>query len=473
MMPQKTAVELRGLTFRYPDYPSLPAATLFLEADLELLEGQVALLLGGPDSGKSTLCRIAAGLVPRFSGGLLDGEVMVNGRSVPGASPYELMLDVGLVFQNPAEQLFTPSCESEAAFALESLGVPSAQIERRVRGALRGLGILALRHRSPQTLSGGEKKKLALACLQALGPAVWVLDETFEELDEGTKRRLLQRLKSSGRTVLITSAKWYELFREGVDRFFLLSERRVREVHPGAASFRGLLRREGFLPEPRRSQGRRAFGWALEAEGLRYRYPGEGGFLLQVERLAIPLGGALAVVGDNGSGKTTLAKLLCGLLAPERGSVRVRQGAQPQLAEGQALSRLVAYIFQDPDLQIFLPTVGDELSYGLKLQGLAPAEVASRVAPVPGLFKLPGLASPPALLSYGARKRLQAAVYHLLGKRIVIFDEGDSGLGAAEFSRLIRLFRRQDRGLLVITHDLGLAAAVTDQTVRIVKGRIG
>ena len=471
-MPAKSAVEIRGLTFQYPDYPNLPAAPVFQGLDLDLAEGQVVLLLGGPDAGKSTLCRIVAGLVPRFSGGALGGRVLVNGSPLAEGGPFERLLDIGLVFQNPAEQLFTSSCESEAAFALESLGIPPLQIARAVRRALRSLGIFGLRSRSPQTLSGGEKKKLALACLEALEPAVWVLDETFEELDDGAKRWLLRRLKASGRAVLITSAKWYELFRGGVDRFFLLSAGRVREVHPGTASFRSLLRREGFLPEPRRGRTRKAPGWALEAEGLRFRYPGEGGFLLRVQRLEVPLGGTLAVVGDNGSGKSTLAKLLCGLLAAERGSIRVRQGGQPAVVGGEELSRLAAYIFQDPDLQIFLPTVGEELSYGLKLQGLPSGQISARVEPMPALFKLPGLASPPALLSYGTRKRLQAAAYHLLRKQIVIFDEGDSGLGAAEFSRLLRLFRGEDRGLLVITHDLELAAAVADTTVRIQKGRI-
>ena len=135
------------------------------------------------------------------------------------------------------------------------------------------------------------------------------------------------------------------------------------------------------------------------------------------------------------------------------------------------LSRQVAYIFQDPDLQIFLPTVEEELAYGLKLQGLRPEEIAPRVRAAAQIFRLPGLLAPPALLSYGARKRLQSATYHLLDKRVVIFDEGDSGLGAPEFARLLELFRSSDRGLVVITHDLKLAARVADATVRLDKGR--
>ncbi len=122
----KSALEVRGLSFRFPDYPNLPAAPLFRELDLELPAGQIALVLGAPDSGKSTLCRILAGLVPRFSGGALEGSIRIAGRSILESRPYERIRDVGLVFQNPAEQLFTARCDAEAAFALESLGLARA-----------------------------------------------------------------------------------------------------------------------------------------------------------------------------------------------------------------------------------------------------------------------------------------------------------------------------------------------------------
>lgn len=465
----KSAVEVRGLGFRYPDYPNLPAAPLFQDLRLELASGEIGLVLGGPDAGKSTLCRILAGLVPRFSGGALRGTVRVAGRFVADARPFERIRDVGLVFQNPAEQLFTARCDAEAAFALESLGLPPAEIQRRVRDALRDQSLPAFR--DPQTLSGGEKKKLALACLEAARPAVWLLDETFEELDTGSRLRLLEGLRASGRTALITSAKWYELFAGRVDRVFILSGGRLRETRPDGARFHELLRREAFELGARVTRPRPARETLLEAESLRFVYPGAGGFRLEVPRLSIPRGGTLALVGDNGSGKSTLARILCGLLEPAEGCVRLRQEGELRPMDRASLSRRVAYIFQDPDLQIFLPTVEEELSYGLKLQGLDPGKIAPKVQAAAESFRLPELLAPPALLSFGARKRLQAATYHLLEKRIVIFDEGDSGLGGPEFARLLALFRDPERGLLVITHDLGLASRVADATLRLQRGR--
>ena len=164
-----------------------------------------------------------------------------------------------------------------------------------------------------------------MACLQAVRPAVWLLDETFEELDSGTRLRLLEHLRASGRTVLITSAKWYELFGGRVDRVFLLSGGRLREVRPGSAAFQTLLRKEGFeLGARRRAPALAGRPRCWRRRTCDSRYPGEGSFRLEVDRLEIPRGGTLAVVGDNGSGKSTLAKMLCGLLAPAR-----RQRARP------------------------------------------------------------------------------------------------------------------------------------------------
>lgn len=467
------ALRVRNLSFRYPSYPGLPAAPLFSRLDLDLARGEICLLLGRAETGKSTLCRILAGLVPRFFGGRLSGRVLLEGADLGKTAPFERVGRIGVVFQNPSEQLFTSRVENEIAFALESLGLARAEMERRVRDALAWMGMQSLRDRDPATLSGGEKKKLLLACLQAVDPAVWLLDETFEELDDGTRRDLLARLRQGGKSVLIFSARWHEVFSEFVDRSLLLEQGSLESIapHPGSHAFRRLLRASGFVPSGRALRcGAEAS--LVEAVSLGFRYGANQDFSLQVDRLQVPRGGILAVVGDNGSGKSTLAKLLCGLLSPQRGEVRIEQTQGLAPAGREALLHFSAYIFQDPDLQIFLPTVEQELAYGLRLAGMGAVEVNRRVGQAVAEFRLPDKRCPPALMSYGARKRLQAAAYHLLDKRLVIFDEGDSGLDAGEFIRLVRLFQAPERGLIVITHDLSLAEHLADALIRLKKGRI-
>jgi energy-coupling factor transporter ATP-binding protein EcfA2 len=183
-----------------------------------------------------------------------------------------------------------------------------------------------------------------------------------------------------------------------------------------------------------------------------------------VEELDLCPGETAALVGPNGCGKTTLAKCLCGLLTPQRGQIH---GAEKQPLETQ-----VAYIFQNPDYQIFLPTVEEELAYGLKEQGLGREEIARRVREAAEIFRLPALNVPPTVMSYGARKRLQAAVYYLLDRKVYIIDEADSGITLTDFSEMIDALKREDRAILIITHNDRIGSYYADRTIAMEEGRI-
>jgi energy-coupling factor transporter ATP-binding protein EcfA2 len=503
MARERAALTVHDLSFSYPEYPGLPARTLLSHVSFELPRGEISLLLGAPDSGKTTLCRIIVGLVPRFSGGELTGDVQLSGPGPGERAPYELIEQVGLVFQNPVEQLFGPRCDAEVAFALESLGRSRPEIVSRVDAALRWMGLEGMAARDPLTLSGGEKKKLLLSCLHALEPPVWLLDETLEELDGETRIRLLDYLKKEGRTALVTSAKWHEMFARYVDRLLILEGGVVEPLGDrdltGRLSERllrmGLLLREGArdgtrapaVEKPGDGAGKggtpdagaqgsrsvsasRAGGPLLAARGLAFRYPGSGDFHLAVSDLEVRAGEIVAVIGANGSGKTTLGRILCGLLEPEAGRVETLQEGGFLPATAEQLNLYTGYLFQDPDLQIFLPTVADELGYGLRLRALGAAELEARVDDAIERFRLPGAAVPPALMSYGARKRLQAAICFLQPRPLLVVDEGDSGLGASEFAELLAQLHAPERGLVFITHDLELARGLADRVLRMREG---
>jgi energy-coupling factor transport system ATP-binding protein len=382
------------------------------------------------------------------------------------------------------------------------------------------MGLDAMRERNPLTLSGGEKKKLLLACLFAVDPQLWLLDETLEELDAASRTVLLDYVKKRGTTVLLASAKWHDVFGEYADRVLLLEDGAVEPLvaRPGSKPFAERLERTGLtLPasapavaspsagaearagagpesdrggseaaeaapraENRVDRGRTVGGRRLiRVRGLSFRYPEGGSFRLEVPGLEIREGEVVALIGPNGSGKTTLGRILCGLLEPQKGSVEILQGDELRPAAAEQLNRYTGYLFQDPDLQIFLPTVADELGYGLRLRGLGPEEIERTVSDAIGRFRLPGPEVPPALMSYGSRKRLQAAVCYLLERPVLVVDEGDSGLGAREFAGLLRQLRSAangrrrvpERGLMFITHDLHVAARLADRVVRLQEGK--
>ena len=204
----------------------------------------------------------------------------------------------------------------------------------------------------------------------------------------------------------------------------------------------------------------------LTAEDLSFSYSGKGAFSLEVEHLSFKAGETVCVVGRNGCGKTTLGRILCGLLRPETGRISLAEpGALPGKAGPEDLHRHVGYMFQNPDYQIFLPTVRDELMYGGRSGDDTIREAAE-------LFSLGALDAPPALLSYGTRKRLQAACYFLLRRRVYILDEADSGISYGDFRRILSNLAGPDRSVLVITHDVDLARATADRILVMDKGRI-
>jgi energy-coupling factor transport system ATP-binding protein len=469
----RQALLARGLSFAYPPVGEEEPRPVLDGLDFTLAEGATGVLLGAADAGKTTFCRLCANLVPRFTGGVVSGVLERGGAGARALKPYDCVESLGLVFQDPDEQTFTTRCDTEVAFALESLGVERGAMESRVRSALAAMGLRALAGRNPATLSGGEKKRLLIACLLAADPPFWILDEVFQELDAEWRAVLLDRVEAGGKTALFLDSRWSPLYAPRCARPVVLERGRAWEAPAAAEAREAMLQGRGLvLPPLDRTPVRRAGEPFIRAEGVTFGFGGPGGFTLDVDGLELGRGTVCALVGRNGSGKSTLGKLLCGLLEPREGRVSVRDGAGYRPASRGELNRSVGYLFQNPDYQVFLPTVEDELSFGLKAAGETRERTAERVVEARRLFNLPHGGMPPALMSYGARKRLQAATFHLLGRKLLILDEIDAGLSYGEFLPLIDLLASGGAGVVFITHDMQLAERIADRVIVMESGRV-
>lgn len=193
-------IETKGLTYTYPG----ASRTSIADVSLKIDKGEFTLITGPSGCGKTTLCRCFNGLIPHFYQGEMKGEINVAGLNIAEHPIYELAKHVGLVFQNPENQLFALSVEKDVAFGLENLGVPREEMREKVDWALQLTGIYDLRERAPYELSGGQQQRVAIASVLAMQPEVIVLDEPTSFLDPLSARKIFEVIHQLNENLGIT-----------------------------------------------------------------------------------------------------------------------------------------------------------------------------------------------------------------------------------------------------------------------------
>jgi energy-coupling factor transport system ATP-binding protein len=225
------AVELRKLSFRYAGSERWALSNI----DLVVEDGESVLITGPSGCGKSTLARILTGLIPHSYPGELEGEAYVFGMNVKDTPVSRIATRCGIVFQNPDNQLFTFSVEDDVAFGPENLALPPDEIGRRVDEALRLVGIEHLRYSSPNSLSGGEQQKAAIASILSMRPFLLVFDEPTSMLDPFSSANLIQRIfelkksleEAGGKTTVIIVEHRIDLLLKYLSRIIVVSEGRL------------------------------------------------------------------------------------------------------------------------------------------------------------------------------------------------------------------------------------------------------
>ncbi len=240
-------VNLRNVTYRYPLTNSPALQNINLQVD----EGEFVAVIGPNGAGKSTLCYTLAGFVPHFFNGELTGTVEVAGVEAQNSSLSEWVLNVGLVFQNPFNQISGAKYTvfEELAFGLENIGVPRAEMKERVEQAMELTGIRDLTDRSPYSLSGGQQQRVALTSILVMQPKVLVLDEPTSQMDPiGTREvfGVIRTMAKRGMTVIMAEHKM-EWIAQFADRVIALYEGQILlEGSPRDVLTSELLAGKGF-----------------------------------------------------------------------------------------------------------------------------------------------------------------------------------------------------------------------------------
>ncbi|MGQ9682685.1 MAG: ABC transporter ATP-binding protein [Anaerolineae bacterium] len=510
------AVDIRGLSYRYRGQKRWALQAV----DLQIQRGGFVVVMGPSEAGKSTLAACLNGLVPHFHRGKLHGQVTVLGHDTRTHTVAEMAERVGLVFQDFESQLFSTNVALEVAFGPENLAVPWDEMHARVQRSLQLVGLQGMERRTPASLSGGQKQKLAIASVLAMEPKVLCMDEPTTDLDPISKLGIFaiadELRRAHDITLIIIEHETEEALK--AQRIVLMKQgaivldgpaadvlRRVELMqsigvqplqvphyfHAAGADYLPLTVEEGEQEFRRRgwhideqtyaalqhgdAARRQSYGEPLiQVQGLSYVYGGEVPALNGVD-LEIRRGEFLAVVGQNGSGKTTLVKHFNGLLMPTKGKVLVN--GQETSAQGiYKLGRQVAYVFQNPDHQIFSQTVFDEVAFSPRIRGCSEAELKERVEEALEAVGLLGMEmEDPFSLTKGGRQRVAVASVLSARPDVIILDEPTTGLDYAEQRSMMDLVSRlnaQGHTIIFVTHCMWVVAEYAHRVVVMKDGRV-
>lgn len=450
-------IRMKSVSFQYAN-----SAEGVFEIDLTIADGECVVLTGPSGGGKTTVTRIINGLAPSYYTGLLTGDIFLDKEPLTQILQYDLARRIGSVFQDPKSQFFSSELAGEVAFACENYGFPVEEIRKRTDQAITDFSLDELRNQNLDTLSDGEKQRVAIASVYAIRPGIYVCDEPTSNLDKKGAEQLadiLRKLKSEGCTLVIAEHRLAWL-RGIADRFVYIRDGRIMWE-------RNAMEMEELSDEQRRIAGIREI---IGSEAVNIPFsasPVNNSPALCVKELScrrkdkiifsnlgfsIYAGQITAITGHNGAGKTSLALVLSGLCKESSGQVIVG-GKRLRPAERR---KKVWYSSNDTGTQFFTNSVTEELLLNLKYSEECLGKARNLLKKL-GLY--PYKDAHPASLSGGQKQRLSIACGLLSEREILIFDEPTSGLDGGNMEIIAKVLHdtsKSGKCILIITHDTEL-----------------
>jgi energy-coupling factor transport system ATP-binding protein len=480
--PQATKTVLEGLT-------------------CEIQEGEMILVMGNTGSGKSSLLRLINGLVPHHTGGILAGDITVDGISTRNVRPGSLAHLVGIVGQNPLNGFVTDIVEEELAFGMEALNFPQDVMRKRVEEVLDLLGLNAIRSRTISTLSGGEQQRVAIGAALVMHPKVLVLDEPTSALDPIAAEEVLSvlhRLVHDLSVTVIIAEHRLERVIQFVDRIIYIEgngETAIgspEEILKNSALVPPIIRLTRALNlneigtsvrEVRRlTAGIRSRDFAgvdpistehspvVEIDSLTIKY-GDKCALNEVTT-TIGAGEIVAVMGRNGAGKSSLLETIVGVLPPNFGKVRVYQ-KDPSTLKGADRRRAIGYVPQEPSDLLYKQSVRDECSQADHDNDLT---FGTTFALLESLVPSISMETHPHDLSEGQRLALVLSVVLSSNPQLLVLDEPTRGLDYQAKTLFTLALKEYATSLnfpvLLATHDVELVAELADRVLFLAEGEI-
>ena len=491
--------------------------------------GKRTCIVGANGSGKSTVASILSGLTAPDEGTVTFlGTTVVNDGQVDFEAYKTIRPQLGLVFQNPEDQIICSVVADDIAFGLENLQVPSDQITPLVEQQIELGTLTEFASENPQMLSGGQQQRVAISGALVMKPQILILDEPSAALDVVHRNNvmgLVEKLRAAGKTIVHVTHFMDEVV--SADHVIALDDGRVAfegtpealfEQHelveclhleePFAYQVAHALNNRGVVvcksPSAERvlseltgllataAQGARradaagscddaavagcdATGSMSEAAAVSvrdvtfsYQKP-----VLKNISVDVQKGSHVAVIGSTGSGKSTLARLICALDTPDSGSLCVAGLDTQQKQNRRKLHGIVGYVMQRPERQLFAQTVAEDVAFGPTNLGLSACDVISAVD---AALELVGLSykadASPFELSGGQQRLCALAGVIAMHPKVLVLDEPTSGLDpyyCSELRKIINAVLEDGCTVIELTHSME-DAAETDQIIVLHEG---
>ena len=453
------AIELKNVSFSYSGFSD----KVLSDVDFYVDYGEVALLSGLSGEGKSTLLSIASGIIPNIVKGEITGKVLVDGKSIIGQKLAQTCRKVGVVLQNADSQIIHKIVEDEIAFGCENFAIPTDKIGAQIDRVCAIMGLD--KSMQTRTLSGGQKQRLITASTLAAGQRILILDEPLANLDVESANLLmdtLRQLARAGYAVLVVEHR-LDMILPFVDTVWNIRAGVVTKV---GNKQEYLLSQTVTIEDNSDSRdiGKTLFSVNHVAFLVKKKE------IFKDVNFNICEGERLLLLGENGCGKTTLLRLLARLYKPTNGNIE--QTLNPKFGKryrGKKWFKSVGVVYQNPNYQLFMPTVEQEIAFNALSKNYAEEMIK--------LFGLEHLRKRhPQSLSEGQKRRVSIAAVAAGNPEVLLLDEptvGQDYKGLCELVKILNeLHDRSGNTMVTITHDIRCAEALCDRAILIADGAV-
>jgi energy-coupling factor transport system ATP-binding protein len=461
---------------------------------LSINQGEKVLILGPSGSGKSTLISALAGIIPEHLEAEVSGEVCCR-------------KDAGVMFQDPDSQFCMLHVDEEIAFSLENRAIPRSEMDKMISDLMDQVGLTVDKQTPIDTLSGGMKQRLALACLLALEPEVLFFDEPTAQLDPAGRNEifvLLNQLAQNTNHTMVFVEHVLDGCIEWMDRVIILNERgsiigdgKPKEIllnftneMKEAGIWRPKVFPEKWMEVVRNPSHPLSIKLSNRIKTKPRLKTEEEDILLRAENVEIGYGKKIivrdidikihkgewiSIIGENGSGKSTFLKSLIRLEPIKKGEIYF-QDTELKKWSDRELYEKAGFVFQNPEHQFITDTVFEEVAFGGRQRNWPEELIYTKTNQLLQEFGLETYRnSHPFTLSLGQKRRLSVATMLLFDQALLLLDEPTFGQDEKTARELIkRLKERQAQGttIVMVTHDMDLVDDFSDQVILFNKGKV-